>query len=124
MQKERTSWTSSAFKRSTQRWSLTILRSLTASAFNRWFSGRIIRACSPRRFADRLRATPAVTSPITPTAGVRIHSIDVLRGIVMVVMALDHVRDYFTIARFDPLDLSQATPALFATRRRGVVSSP
>ena len=34
----------------------------------------------------------------------------------MVLMALDHVRDYFTIARFDPLDLSQTTPALFATR--------
>ena len=64
----------------------------------------------------QIAATPAVTSPVAPAAGVRIHSIDVLRGIVMVVMALDHVRDYFTIAHFDPLDLSQTTPALFATR--------
>ncbi|MET0214368.1 MAG: heparan-alpha-glucosaminide N-acetyltransferase domain-containing protein [Vicinamibacterales bacterium] len=64
----------------------------------------------------QIAATPAVTSPVAPAAGVRIHSIDVLRGIVMVLMALDHVRDYFTIARFDPLDLSQTTPALFATR--------
>lgn len=64
----------------------------------------------------QIAATPAITSPVAPAAGVRIHSIDVLRGIVMVLMALDHVRDYFTIARFDPLDLSQTTPALFATR--------
>ena len=46
----------------------------------------------------------------------RIASIDVLRGIVIVVMALDHVRDFFTNVRFDPLDLDQTTPALFATR--------
>ena len=34
----------------------------------------------------------------------------------MVVMALDHVRDYFTDARFDPLDLSQTTIPLALTR--------
>src|SRR5262245_934631 len=39
-----------------------------------------------------------------------------LRGLVMVVMALDHVRDYFTSARFDPTDLNLTTPALFLTR--------
>jgi uncharacterized membrane protein len=46
----------------------------------------------------------------------RFDSIDLLRGIVMVLMALDHVRDYFTNVRFDPLDLSQTTIQLFLTR--------
>ncbi len=47
---------------------------------------------------------------------VRLNSVDLLRGIAMVVMALDHVRDYFHSARFDPLDLAQTTPLLFITR--------
>jgi len=34
----------------------------------------------------------------------------------MVLMALDHVRDYVANQRFRPEDLSRATPALFATR--------
>jgi uncharacterized membrane protein len=34
----------------------------------------------------------------------------------MIVMALDHVRDFFTDLRFRPEDLSQATPFLFFTR--------
>ena len=46
----------------------------------------------------------------------RLDSVDLLRGIVMVVMALDHVRDFFTDVRFQPLDLSQTTLALGLTR--------
>ena len=48
----------------------------------------------------------------------RIESIDILRGIAMVIMALDHVRDYFHIAARieDPLNFDTTTPALFFTR--------
>lgn len=46
----------------------------------------------------------------------RLDSVDILRGAIMVIMALDHVRDYFTNVRFDPLDLEKTTAALFMTR--------
>jgi uncharacterized membrane protein len=49
--------------------------------------------------------------------GYRLASIDMLRGIVIVVMALDHVRDYF-LAGLDPnfMDDPRVSPALFFTR--------
>jgi uncharacterized membrane protein len=46
----------------------------------------------------------------------RVDAVDVLRGAVMVLMVLDHTRDYFGNARLDPTDLSQASAALFLTR--------
>ncbi|MEO7367866.1 MAG: heparan-alpha-glucosaminide N-acetyltransferase domain-containing protein [Gemmatimonadaceae bacterium] len=46
----------------------------------------------------------------------RVTSVDLVRGIVMILMALDHTRDYFSKLHFQPEDLTKATPFLFATR--------
>ncbi|HSP63429.1 MAG TPA: heparan-alpha-glucosaminide N-acetyltransferase domain-containing protein [Pyrinomonadaceae bacterium] len=66
----------------------------------------------PPRLALGVSADPA-----KPSRG-RIDSIDLLRGIVMVIMMLDHTRDFVHSGAllFDPTDLSKTTTALFFTR--------
>src|SRR6476660_10028533 len=54
-------------------------------------------------------AGAVVTSP-----RIRLNSIDTLRGLVMIVMALDHTRDFFANGGFNPRDVTDA--ALFMTR--------
>lgn len=43
----------------------------------------------------------------------RITSIDRLRGLVLVLMVLDHARTYLSDPSFDPLDLERTTPRCF-----------
>jgi uncharacterized membrane protein len=46
----------------------------------------------------------------------RDHTVDFLRGAAMILMALDHVRYYFSSPFIDPLDLTLTSPSLFLTR--------
>lgn len=58
--------------------------------------------------------------PVSPdlTGRPRIQSLDLLRGLVMIIMALDHVRDFYYTGGFalSPTDLSKTHLTLFATR--------
>jgi uncharacterized membrane protein len=65
----------------------------------------------------RLAVAGAQDAASTAGSGpVRIVSLDIMRGLVMVIMALDHTRDFFTNLRFEPENLARTYYALFFTR--------
>ena len=59
-----------------------------------------------------IRTRPSLLTAQAP----RLVSVDVLRGLVMVIMALDHTRDFLTYLRTAPEDLAHTNGALFFTR--------
>src|ERR1700682_2336335 len=85
-------------------------------------SGRALQACGRGNDMSAeavvVQVETAGNPPAFPAspAQPRFLPVDLVRGFVMVVMAIDHVRDMLGAARFDPTDLTQTTPALFFTR--------
>ena len=59
-----------------------------------------------------------MTTSDRPEPAPRLTAVDALRGAVMVIMALDHTRDFFHAGAmsFSPEDLARTTPILFFTR--------
>jgi len=73
-------------------------------------------AASPAHTTSPAQSSTPVPPGQWPAPARRVDAVDVLRGAVMVLMVLDHTRDYFGNAAINPTDLSLANPALFLTR--------
>ncbi|MFN2637808.1 MAG: DUF1624 domain-containing protein [Gemmatimonadaceae bacterium] len=63
-------------------------------------------------------APPTPSAPYSPQRRTRVDSVDLLRGLVMVIMMLDHTRDFVhsQAFQFDATDLTRTYPILFFTR--------
>ena len=74
---------------------------------------------TPQRTSSALNTTCSsggTDAPGPVQSPARVAAVDVLRGFVMIVMALDHVRGFFSGATFYATDLERTTPAYFFTR--------
>lgn len=67
---------------------------------------------------DAPMASPVSAGGVTRSGAARIDAIDRLRGLMIALMVLDHVRDFFHRTAFtaDPLAMESGDPALFMTR--------
>jgi len=73
---------------------------------------------APATLAQRTPPPPAHVASATAAPKPRFDAPDLVRGLVMVIMLLDHTRDFVHAGalQFDPTDLTQTTVPLFLTR--------
>lgn len=71
------------------------------------------------------QAAPAMPDAAgMPPTRTRLESVDVVRGIIMILMALDHTRDFFGLAGQNPTNLTTASAGLFLTRWVTYICAP
>lgn len=66
------------------------------------------------------------SAPGFPSSRSRIESIDALRGLVILLMLVDHTREFFFLHAqvSDPMDVATTSPALFVTRLAAHLCAP
>jgi uncharacterized membrane protein len=79
---------------------------MCASQFGLWF---LLHSFANRSAGDKVAET-------IPAKRIRLESVDLLRGAIMIIMALDHVRDFFSASGLNPTDPATTTIPLFFTR--------
>ena len=96
-------------------WCYKVTRNLRAAL---WLSGVIPLDCERSM-------TPVLPRSASLTTG-RLLSIDALRGLVILFMLLDHVRETFLLHRqvYDPMDIASTEPALFFSRTLAHLCAP
>src|ERR1700742_4263518 len=64
-----------------------------------------------------IAATQSLSTKVRDHRAYRLEAIDILRGLVIIIMAIDHVRDFFLFGtEQDPMANPNITAGLFATR--------
>ncbi len=69
----------------------------------------------PRIVASKNEPAVTISEEVVPKR-FRLESVDVVRGVIMILMALDHSRDFFGQTSFSPTDPTQTNIPLFFTR--------
>ena len=71
-------------------------------------------------------STAVPAPPVVPSAAARISSIDALRGLVILLMLVDHAREFFFIHAqvSDPMSVTETSPTLFFTRLLAHLCAP
>src|SRR5262249_9668773 len=98
---------------------------LTAEAYPKIYTVFVAKYLKEARVNLRIAGTKSEldvrsssSNPITTAATYRVNSVDLLRGVVMMIMLLDHTREFVhrDVLNFDATDLTRTNVLLFFTR--------